>query len=339
MTSENQQQQDSNLLEEICRLYGISVSDLQLIVAIAKNFVYEFQKDGKKYILRGGTRHSADLVRAEIDWILYLHSSGVKVSVPVQSKNKKYLELIKKGGQVFNAVVFEKAPGKAVDARNPKEWNEGLWETMGKVMGKIHAASVRYNLEKPAFRRKAYHEDEYARTDNLDPVKDAIVIKKFKELKEKLGKLPKEQDSYGLIHYDFHTDNFNVDRGKITVFDWNDSHYCFFIYDLAASFHEAIWDNPVEKRQGFADRFIPHFWKGYSEEFQLDRKWLDHLADFFKWREFTIYAAMVEDYNDVKTPEGWKKGLPTIIAEFRDWIVNDTQIVDIPRDLTKWFPN
>lgn len=339
MSTENQSQPDDDLLEEICQLYDIIFNDLTLIVAIDENFVYEFHQNGREYILRGGTRHSADLVHAELDWILHLHSSGIKVSIPVQSRNKKYLELIKSYEKVLNVVVFEKAPGKKADIQNPKEWNDELWEKMGKAIGKMHAASVKYKPENQKNRRRPYYEDSNAQLDNyLDPIEDAIVFKEFMELKEKLRQLPKEKGSYGLIHYDFHTDNFHVHEGDIFIFDWDDSHYFFFIYDLAASFHETIWDNPVEKRQEFADRFIPRFWKGYSEEFQLDRKWLDLLPYFFKWRDFIIYVCLIRDYTNEKTPEWLKQQLPQLITEFRDRIVKHNQIVSIPRDLTEWFP-
>jgi Ser/Thr protein kinase RdoA (MazF antagonist) len=102
LSTENQHKPDNDLLEAICQLYGISINDLTLIQAVDYNFVYEFQQKGKKYILRGGTRHPTDLVRAELQWILYLHSSGIKVSTPVQSRNKKYLELVEKDAKIFN---------------------------------------------------------------------------------------------------------------------------------------------------------------------------------------------------------------------------------------------
>jgi Ser/Thr protein kinase RdoA (MazF antagonist) len=210
---------------------------------------------------------------------------------------------------------------------------------MGKAIGKMHAASVNYNSENPKYLRRAYYEDDNAQLGNyLDPTEDAIVFTKFNELRNKLQQLPAEQDAYGLIHYDFHTDNFTVCNGEIFVFDFDDSHYFFFIYDLAASFHEAIWDQPLEKRQEFAARFIPQFWKGYSEEFQLDRKWLSYLPDFFKWREFIIYVCLIRDFTDEKTPDWLRSRLPPWITEFRDYIVNNTEIVDIPRDLREWFP-
>lgn len=120
MSIEHLQHEDTGLLEDICQLYGISINDLNLLAALDQNFVYEFQLKGKNYILRCGTRHSMELVSAELDWILYLHGAGIKVSIPVLSKNKKYLELIKKGDKVYNVVVFEKVPGKRVDITNPQ---------------------------------------------------------------------------------------------------------------------------------------------------------------------------------------------------------------------------
>lgn len=130
----------------------------------------------------------------------------------------------------------------------------------------------------------------------------------------------------------------HVHDGEIIVFDWDDSHYFFFIYDLAACFHETIWDHPIEKRQEFADNFIPAFWKGYSTKFQLDRKWLKFLKDFFKWREFIIYMCLLRDLNDDLLSEHTKEQVPQWIREFRDYILDNTQIVEIPQDLSIWFP-
>lgn len=82
-------QQDKALLEDICSLYEISINDLKPLSAVDHNFMYEYQLKDKNYILRFGTRHSMELVKTELDWILYLHGAGVKVSIPVLSKNKK----------------------------------------------------------------------------------------------------------------------------------------------------------------------------------------------------------------------------------------------------------
>ncbi|MGD2249902.1 MAG: phosphotransferase [Candidatus Methanofastidiosia archaeon] len=327
------------LLTDIGQLYNICINDLKLLSAHDHNFVYEFQLQGNNYILRFGTRHSSELVTAELDWILYLHKAGVKVSIPVLSKNKNHLEVITKGDKVYNVVVFEKAPGKKVDITNPDQWNENFWFKMGCVMGSIHAASIKYNVEHLKFSRELYEDEETEQWEKyLDPGKDPVIFQKFKKLKANLEQFPKEKGSYGLIHEDFHLENMHVHDGEIFVFDWDDSHYFFYMYDLAACFHETIWDNPVKKRQEFANRFIPAFWKGYSTQFHLDRKWLLFLKDFFKWREFIIYICLLRDLDDDKVSERIKERLPFWIREFRDYILDNTQICEIPQDLGIWFP-
>ncbi|MFX0207226.1 MAG: hypothetical protein ACFFDT_14655 [Candidatus Hodarchaeota archaeon] len=65
---------------------------------------------------------------------------------------------------------------------------------------------------------------------------------------------------------------------------------------------------------------------------------MEYLPDFFKWRDFIIYVVLIRDYTDERTADWLKQRLPPWIAEYRDRIINDTQNVEIPTDLTKWFP-
>jgi len=206
-------------------------------------------------------------------------------------------------------------------------------------MGKLHKASVQYNNLKVKFQRPMYYEGEYIdlATQIFSKI-DQIIIKKVEYLLLQFEQLSKDPDAFGLIHTDLHTDNFHKNGNDMIIFDWDDSYYFFFMYDLAATFHETIWDNPLDKRQEFADRFIPAFWKGYSTIYSLNRKWLVYLPQFFKWREFIIYAFLMKKIAKDYVSERYKSFLTRCITEFRNWLVNDTQIVDIPTDLTKWFP-
>ena len=139
--SNNDDSIDVKLLEKICNLYDISVDKLNFLTAVDNNFVYEFNKEGKDFILRGGTRHPAEQVQAELDWIIFLHINGVLVSLPIKSRNDKYLEQIYHEDVAVNVTIFERAPGKAVEYRNPKVWSEILWEEMGRTLGKMHVVA------------------------------------------------------------------------------------------------------------------------------------------------------------------------------------------------------
>jgi len=82
----------------------------------------------------------------------------------------------------------------------------------------MHSAAVIYNSKKLQYKRENAIENDLAVIDQP----------------------PKDSSVYGLIQYDFHCENFNVHNGEIIVYDFDDSYYFFFIYDLAASIHEAV---------------------------------------------------------------------------------------------------
>jgi len=339
MSQINHDNIDEFLLERICQLYNVNVYDLTFINAADNNFVYSFQKGCKKFFLRGGLRHSSEQITAELDWIQFLNSQGVNVSLPIQSKDGKYLELVDFGNKLVNVVVFESAPGKQINSEDPTEWNELLWEEMGKTLGKMHSAAVLYNSKQLHHKRESALESVLITAKKvLKSKKEKELLKKFKALMTKLDFLPKDPTTYGLIQYDFHCENFNAQNGEITVYDFDDSHYFFFFYDLAAAIHEAVWDNPDDEKLAFANRFIPSLWKGYSSVYQLDRKWLEYLPDFLKWREFDIYITLVESFKDKSAPERYLKIIENIMLEFQGRAESPKQIVPLPDNLEIWFP-
>lgn len=338
MSQINHDQIDPLLLEKITQYYTITKKDLTFIVAMDNNFVYSFNKGNKKYFLRGGLRHTSEHILAEIEWILFLNSQGVNVAMPLLSTNENYLEQIEYKDKKYNVTVFEVAPGKQVNPTNSEEWNERIWEEMGKTLGKMHSAAVLYNSIKPQYKRESALESVLATANKVLIGKmEKETLKKFNALVKKLDHLPKDSNAFGLIQYDFHCENFNVYNGEITVYDFDDSHYFFFLYDLAAAIHEAVWDNPDDKKLDFANRFIPSLWKGYSSVFQLERKWLVYLPEFLKWREFDIFIALLESFIDKTAPEQFLHTVEEIMLEFRERVESDKQIIPIPKDLEVWF--
>lgn len=339
MSQINHDRIDSLLLAKICQCYNIEIDDLTFIVAMDNNFVFTFQKDSKTYFLRGGLRHSSEQIIAEIEWILFLDSQGVKVTLPMLSSNDNYLEQVYFNGNTYNVVVFDAAPGKQINPTNSNEWNEAIWEEMGRTLGKMHSVAIIYNSAKIQFKREGALEAVLTTANKvLNSKEEEAILNKFKALVNKLNLLPQDSNVFGLIQYDFHCENFNVHNGEIWVYDFDDSHYFFFLYDLAAAIHEAVWDNPDDKKLDFAKRFVPSLWKGYCSTFQLDRKWLDYLPDFLKWREFDIYITLVETLQDKSAPENFLPRIVEIMLEFRERVMSDKQIVELPSKSELWFP-
>ncbi|NHJ84562.1 MAG: hypothetical protein FK734_03820 [Asgard group archaeon] len=105
----------------------------------------------------------------------------------------------------------------------------------------MHSAAVIYNSKKLQYKRENAIENDLAVAEKiLTSKKEKTILNKFKALVKKIDQPPKDSSVYGLIQYDFHCENFNVHNGEIIVYDFDDSYYFFFIYDLAASIHEAV---------------------------------------------------------------------------------------------------
>ncbi len=86
--------------------------------------------------------------------------------------------------------------------------------------------------------------------------------------------------------------NFFVDKGHITLFDFDDSLYSWFVNDIAIVLFYAVRSWPDDEQSAFAHHFLDHFWQGYTQENQLSRDWLIHIPDFLKLRELDLYAVI-----------------------------------------------
>jgi amicoumacin kinase len=71
--------------------------------------------------------------------------SGVNVTAPIASINRKFLEVVALNNEeVCWVAAFEKAKGKFVNVSNREEWNSNLFYSWGKTLGKVHFLSKQY---------------------------------------------------------------------------------------------------------------------------------------------------------------------------------------------------
>ena len=127
---------------------------------------------------------------------------------------------------------------------------------------------------------------------------------------EYLRSLPQDRYSYGLIHQDAHGGNFFVDdEGNITLFDFDDCVYSWFVYDIAMVVFYAVTNH--EDPEGLAAEFWPHFWRGYRQENDLDPSWLAEIPAFLKLREIDLYAVIHRSFDVENLTDSW-------VAKFMD---------------------
>jgi Ser/Thr protein kinase RdoA (MazF antagonist) len=281
------------LLESILNRYRIQLTDATILDGF-ESFIFNVKKDGREYILRIGhsSRRSADLIQGEAEFLNYLRGGGLSVPQVLPSANHLLVEEIEaQDGSCFLATLFEKAPGHPPTGR---DWCPSLYQSMGQFMGRLHRLSKDFQPSLPRYQRFSITED-FAAMENAGrqylPKEDHSVLQAYLDTVAAIQQLSQDADSYGLCHIDFHGGNFFItDDGVITLFDFDDCQYAWFVYDIAMALFYAISHNCSSKTELLeAETFLAAFWSGYITEHNLAQTWLKHIPLFLRLREIDLY--------------------------------------------------
>jgi len=300
---------NENILHEAMRRYGIAPHQIKLLDSF-ESFIYEFEHAGSDYILRIGHtfRKSADLIHGEVDWINHLARGGVSVARAVPSENGELVEIIEDdhNGQ-FLVTAFVKARGQ-------KPWQAGWtperYANYGQLIGQMHALAVDYQPAFPAWRRPEWDDISLQFIDAYLPASEVITHAHYRSVLNQIHSLPKDKTTYGLIHQDAHQNNFFMDEdGTITLFDFDDCAYSWFISDIAIVLFYISMD---AQELGFPDsasfthEFLTHFLRGYRSAYNLPAEWLKTIPAFLKLRELELYAVVHRDFQ-IDGIEHWSR--------------------------------
>jgi Ser/Thr protein kinase RdoA (MazF antagonist) len=90
----------------------------------------------------------------------------------------------------------------------------------------------------------------------------------------------------------------------MTVFDFDDSCYKWFISDIAVFLYYPLYKSRLvtnqEHQKAFIEYFLPHFWKGYCSENRLGEEWTSKIQQFIKLRDAHLYIVIHELMADEK---------------------------------------
>ena len=302
--------------------FGINSENLKNLGGF-ESYVYEFNKEGKEYILRitHSSHRTSDNINGELEWVNYLAKNDVSVSGSIMSKMGNYVEVIPAGETYFSAVVFNKAGGR----RPMKEdFNKDLFENWGRLIGKMHKLTMEFTPSKPQYKRHEWFEDGYSDFEKHLPASQIRVKESGRKITDYMNALPRGKDTYGLIHTDAHAGNFFIEDGKLNVFDFDDSCYKWFASDIAiALFYNVVNIKDEKAKLEFTDSFMKSFLKGYYEENYLDPYWLEIIPAFLKMREFNLYVAIHASF-DSESIDPW---CASYIDQRKKLIENETPFV------------
>ncbi|EDL65195.1 phosphotransferase enzyme family protein [Bacillus sp. SG-1] len=301
---------NEDILRRAAEFYGGDSSNAKKLGDF-ENYVYEIHKGNTPYILRltHSSHRNKEQVEAELEWVNYLHSQGVNVSLVSHSNEGNLVEEIPAGGSAFYVCLFDKAPGVPVSVKSDM-MNPLLYEEWGRTIGKMHRVTKNYKQAHIA-REHWYEDDLLKNMSSYLPKEDAGIALEGKELMGKLLSLPTEKDEYGLIHSDIHSGNFFCHEGEIHVFDFDDSSYHWFASDIAIPLYYSTWakvgSKSLQERSVFGEEFLTHFLKGYFRENTLEEVWIKRIPLFLKLRDIILYSVFHKKF-DMSHLSEWEEG-------------------------------
>lgn len=302
---------DEYLLPLISELFGLEGYEIQLIPAHegGRNLVYTCEREAADAkILRIAflpDRNREDLL-GEIEYIKYLFEHGGSVSDVVSSSKGNWLVEITHDNHTFFVCLFEKAKGKML-VENNYQYREGApiteyYYNCGKVLGKMHQISKSYT---PVHRRHSFFDKFNADyIDKLIPDSLSLLKEKLVELLKTLEELDGDHETYGMIHFDYNDGNYSIDfdTGQITVYDFDNSCFGWYMYDLADLWTNGLgwiqFEPDAGKRKKFMDDYFETVLAGYNSETKIENSMLDKLPLFI---QVTLLENIIGEFEEMQS--------------------------------------
>lgn len=258
-----------------------------------RNLVYSCEKaDATDKIIRIsflGDRSREDLM-SEVEYVSYLYEKGGSVSNVIRSRKGQLMEEITYNNHTYFVCVFDKARGKLL-VENNYCYREGspiteYYYNCGKTLGKLHQLSKEYI---PVSTRYGFFDKfntEYI--DKVIPNSLSMLKEKMMELLTALEGLDRDPEFYGMVHFDYNDGNYMIDfnTGKITVYDFDNSCFCWYMYDLANIWVNGVgwiqFEQDAEKRKKFMEEYFETVLDGYRSETNIDPSMLEQLSLFIQ---------------------------------------------------------
>ena len=278
------------VLREATVRFGITPDTLRFISATT-NCVYAWPcPDGAWRILRISRRPETGLasMQAEMDWMGWLARNGILVPEPVPDAEGRTVSAFHAAGHCWLLAAFTAVPGVDWNRDDPSLWNESIWLAWGRLVGDMHRlAKERARngtpLARPDFDGTHHGLERLAACPEADRL--------LADWRAKMADLPRDGESWGILHYDVHPWNFRIHQGRLWLFDFDDTLHGWFALDIGvALYHGLWWGRRRTDGEDVAGPLVRRFMEGYCQANRLDAFWTGQIPFFMTYRQLCKFS-------------------------------------------------
>ena len=288
---------------------------------MSENIVFKITaQNGSAYVLRlhRPGYHTLNELISEQRWAAALLDAGLDVPVPRTTRSGQAYTSIDLGDEHRYVGLLEWVDGVPMQALI--ECNQDLgfmtqsFLLLGQIMAECHNQAVSWTIPEQ-FRRHSFDADglmgempfwgrfwEAQNATTREREKLSLIRNNMTEI---LSKLPKDINSFGMIHADLHSQNVLIQGKSLSVIDFDDSGFGWYGFDLAV----AIWDRLDFTATGcHFDIAYKSLIRGYLEERPNAKDIIETIPTFLLMRTLMIIR-WIED----RPESGYEAFIPVLI--------------------------
>lgn len=233
---------------EALAAFGVEASAMEL-AARSENITFKVEAvRGDGYALRlhrPGYNSLPELISERV-WTAALTDAGFAVPVGVRTADgADYVAVTLADGEVRQAGLTRWTPGEVLAGRVEDDPERAAWfARLGAIAAGLHAHSSAWRPP-PDFTRRVLDADGLMGAEpswgpfwehaSLTPGERTLMAAARAKLHGALRALPREPQSWGMIHADLHHGNLLIDGSALSVIDFDDAAFGWYLYDLAVA--------------------------------------------------------------------------------------------------------
>lgn len=259
------------------------------------NCVYRFENKNQGYYLR--ITHKMIRTQSELEAAIffqqYLYKNHVHVCPAILSKYSRLIETVKQDHLEFYAHVCLEMPGQPI---NFSSKNKEAYIAWGQAMAQLHQASTGFDPENHSF--LSWH-DLWVETGAKVELESPEINQAFNEISQFLNNLTVNKNNFGLIHGDHRVANVLAYRHKISIIDFDEPIYHWYMSDIVRPFLDLAnqpycnWENNWH-----------WYLEGYNQIFPIEKTLLEAANWFVRMKSLSIYLWCKNHWYEPTAPGG-----------------------------------
>lgn len=235
------------LVQAALAAYGFSPSATYRLANVSENWIFRVDdtEQGRSVALRvhRPNYHSREEIESELTWIdSLMQANVVNVPAPVAARDGSRVQTLSvpELDEPRHVSAFEWLPGAAPSTEEDLTAN---FERLGEVAAKMHLHGMRWNPPS-GFQRFTY--DDHAVFDKalwgrwedapgVEAAERDVLSRVEAEIRQQLARHGRAREIFGICHNDLRLANLLLDGERLTVIDFDDCGYCWYMNDFATA--------------------------------------------------------------------------------------------------------